>query len=56
MRGCGAMPLITVDGADAEQVEHDYDVIGEQCLRAGATHVRRRYEANNERIWRIRGR
>ncbi len=51
----GAMLLITVDGADAEQVEHDYDVIGEQCLQAGATHV---YvadtKANSERIWRIR--
>ena len=51
----GAMLLITIDGADAAQVEHDYDVIGEQCLKAGATPV---YvadtKANSERIWRIR--
>ena len=51
----GAMLLITIDGADAAQVEHDYDVIGEQCLKAGATQV---YvadtKANSERIWRIR--
>ena len=51
----GAMLLITIDGADAAQVEHDYDVIGEQCLNAGATQV---YvadtKANSERIWRIR--
>jgi len=51
----GAMLLITVDGADEKQVEHDYDVIGEQCLAAGATNV---YVAdthvNSERIWRIR--
>jgi glycolate oxidase len=49
------MLLITIDGADAAQVEHDYDVIGEQCLKAGATQV---YvadtKANSERIWRIR--
>jgi glycolate oxidase len=55
---CGsseAMLLITVDGADQEQVEKQYDVIGEQCLAAGATAV---YvadtKANSERIWRIR--
>ena len=51
----GAMLLITIDGADAAQIEHDYDVIGEQCLKAGATQV---YvadtKANSERIWRIR--
>lgn len=51
----GAMLLITVDGADLQQVEHDYDVIGEMCLQAGATQV---YvadtKANTERVWRIR--
>ncbi len=50
-----AMLLITVDGANSEQVEHEYDIIGEQCLKAGASAV---YvadtNANSERIWRIR--
>ena len=51
----GAMLLITVDGADEEQVVRDYDAIGEQCLAAGATEV---YVADNatasERIWKVR--
>lgn len=51
----GAMLLITVDGADAAQVEREYDVIGEQCLAAGATEV---YVADNhttsERVWSVR--
>lgn len=51
----GAMLLITVDGANPEQVEKEYDIIGEQCLKAGASAV---YvadtKANSERIWRIR--
>ncbi len=50
-----AMLLITVDGANPEQVEKEYDIIGEQCLKAGASAV---YvadtKANSERIWRIR--
>jgi len=51
----GAMLLITVDGADEEQVTREYDAVGEQCLRAGAFEV---YVADNpttsERIWRVR--
>ena len=51
----GAMLLITVDGPDAEQVERDYDAIGEQVLQSGALEV---YVADNrttsERIWRVR--
>jgi len=51
----GAMLLITVDGSQAEQVEREYEAIGEQCLAAGAIEV---YVADNsttsERIWRVR--
>ncbi len=51
----GAMLLITVDGPDAEQVEQQYEAIGEQCLSAGAIEV---YVADNyttsERIWKVR--
>ena len=51
----GAMLLITVDGADAEQVEREYEAIGELCLEAGAIEV---YVADNsttsERIWKVR--
>jgi len=47
--------LITVDGADAAQVEGQYEAIGEQCLSGGAMEV---YVADNrttsERLWRIR--
>lgn len=51
----GAMLLITVDGPDAEQVEREYEAVGELCLDSGATEV---YVADNpttsERIWRVR--
>lgn len=51
----GAMLLITVDGASREQVENEYEAIGEKCLELGAQEV---YVADNpttsERIWRIR--
>ena len=51
----GAMLLVTIDGADAEQVERACDTVGEQCLSAGAVEV---YVADNyttsERIWRVR--
>ena len=51
----GAMLLITVDGPDAAQVEHEYETIGEMCLEAGAIEV---YVADNfttsERIWKVR--
>jgi len=51
----GAMLLITVDGPDRAQVEHEYDAIGEQCLEADAIEV---YVADNsttsERIWKVR--
>lgn len=51
----GAMLLITVDGADPQQVQHEYEVIGEMCLRAGAIEV---YVADNrttsERVWNVR--
>jgi len=51
----GAMLLITVDGPAEEQVEREYETIGEMCLSAGAQEV---YVADNyttsERIWRVR--
>jgi len=51
----GAMLLISVDGADKQQVENEYEAIGEFCEKAGATEV---YVADNpttsERIWKIR--
>ena len=51
----GAMLLISVDGADKEQLEKEYELIGELCEKAGATEV---YVADNpttsERIWKIR--
>ncbi|MBS3734992.1 MAG: FAD-binding protein, partial [Phycisphaerae bacterium] len=51
----GAMLLITVDGADEQQVTRDYDAIGELCLDAGAIEV---YVADNvttsERVWNVR--
>jgi len=50
-----AMLLITVDGSEKEQVEKEYESIGELCEKAGATEV---YVADNpttsERIWKIR--
>jgi len=52
---CGAMLLITVDGPNAEQVEREYEAIGELCTAAGALEV---YVADNattsERIWKVR--
>jgi len=54
-QNAGAMLLITVDGADAAQVQRDYETIGELCLTAGAIEV---YVADNyttsERIWKVR--
>jgi glycolate oxidase len=51
----GAMLLITVDGPDVEQVEREYEAIGELCLAAGALEV---YVADNyttsQRIWKVR--
>ena len=51
----GAFLLITLDGPDPGQVEREYEMIGEQCLAAGATEV---YVADNrttsERIWSVR--
>jgi len=51
----GAMLLITIDGAIAEQIERDYETIGELCLAGGAFEV---YVADNrttsERIWKVR--
>ncbi len=54
-RQAGAMLLITVDGADAQQVEREYEAIGEMCLAASAMEV---YVADNfttsQRIWKVR--
>lgn len=51
----GAMLLITVDGASVEQVEREYETIGQTCLSSGAVEV---YVADNhttsERIWKVR--
>ncbi|MCD4831406.1 MAG: FAD-binding protein [Anaerohalosphaeraceae bacterium] len=51
----GAMLLITVDGASVEQVEQEYEAIGQLCLDGGAIEV---YVADNfttsERIWKVR--
>ena len=51
----GAMLLITVDGANLQQVEHEYETIGELCLASEAIEV---YVADNyttsERIWKVR--
>ena len=53
---CGAMLLITVDGPDEEQVEREYEAIGELCMDAGAIEV---YVADNattsQRVWKVRG-
>ena len=50
-----AMLLITVDGPSAEQVEREYEAIGELCLENGAIEV---YVADNyttsQRIWKVR--
>jgi glycolate oxidase len=51
----GAMLLITLDGADAEEVAREYEAIGERCLAAGAIEV---YVADNfttsQRVWNVR--
>lgn len=51
----GAMLLITVDSPDEQQVEREYESIGQLCLDAGAIEV---YVADNattsERIWKVR--
>jgi glycolate oxidase len=51
----GAMLLIEVDGSNEEQVELQYEAIGEVCLQRGAMEV---YVADNyttrERVWRVR--
>lgn len=51
----GAMLLITVDGTDVAQVEREYEMVGELCLKEGAIEV---YVADNhttsERVWKIR--
>lgn len=50
-----AMLLIEVDGNSWEQIERDYETIGELCLQEGALEV---YVADNhttrERVWSIR--
>ena len=52
---CGAMLLIEVDGTSEDQVESDYEAVGEQCFECGAIEV---YVADNhttrERIWKVR--
>ncbi len=52
---CGAMLLVEVDGFDSQQVEHEYETVGELCMECGAMEV---YVADNattaERIWKIR--
>lgn len=51
----GAMLLIELDGSDAEQLVHEYEVIGEMCQSAGAIEV---FVADNyttqERVWAVR--
>ena len=51
----GAMLLITLDGASAQEVERDYEAIGKLCKSAGAVEV---YVADNtttsERVWNVR--
>ncbi|MGC9364038.1 MAG: FAD-binding oxidoreductase [Fidelibacterota bacterium] len=51
----GAMLLIEVDGNHIEQLEKEYETIGELCLEHGALEV---YVADNhttrERVWKIR--
>ena len=51
----GAMLLIEVDGSSEEQLELQYEAIGELCLEHGALEV---YVADNhttqERVWKVR--
>ena len=54
-REAGAMLLITVDGPGLQQVEHEYETIGELCLSSRAIEV---FVADNrttsERVWKVR--
>jgi glycolate oxidase len=51
----GALLLIEVDGNNEAQVEQEYEIIGELCLKRGAIEV---YVADNhttqERVWAVR--
>jgi glycolate oxidase len=51
----GAILLISIDGAEKDQVENDYEKIGNFCTETGAFEI---YVADNtttsERIWKIR--
>lgn len=51
----GAMLLIEMDGNDEQQLEQEYEAIGEVCLQHSAMEV---YVADNpttrERVWRVR--
>ncbi|MCD6377712.1 MAG: FAD-binding protein [Planctomycetes bacterium] len=50
-----AMLLITIDGADEQAVQRDYEIVGKACMEAGAIEV---FVADNpttsQRVWRIR--
>lgn len=54
-QNAGAMLLIEVDGANDEQVEAQYEAIGETCMKRGAIEV---YVGDNhttqERVWNVR--
>lgn len=54
-QNAGAMLLITVDGTDKDEVEKEYEAVGDFCVESGAFEV---YVADNpttsERIWKIR--
>jgi glycolate oxidase len=51
----GAMLLIEIDGSDEQQIELQYEAIGETCLQRGAIEV---YVGDNyttqERVWSVR--
>ena len=51
----GAILILTVDGADNDEVIRQYEMVGELCEEEGADHV---FVADNrtdsERIWRVR--
>lgn len=52
---CGAMLLITLDGFRRAELEQDYEAVGLECTKLGATEV---YVADNpatsERLWKLR--
>ncbi len=54
-QSCGAMLLVTIDGFEKSQVEKDYEAVGLDCVKLGATEV---YVADNpatsERLWKLR--